>query len=548
MSRPATRGRAAAASPRTRPADGVDVCFILEGTYPYVSGGVSSWVHDLVTGLDDLRFHIVALLPKRERREFKYKMPPNVVGLSHVYLQELPRGWPVVPGMGRLMRAVGRHLLNLQRRSGLADIAGLVSALAPHRRRLGQRILLDSTPAWNMTLDLYRRTQSRSPFLEFFWTWRALYGGLYATLLADLPKAGAYHAVSTGYAGTMAARAAVETRRPAILTEHGIYTNERRIEIALADWIYDTPYASLSVDDVPRNLKDMWRDTFASYSLACYEACRHILTIFGGNQRFQRADGAMPEKMRVIPNGVDVARFAAIPRQAGPRRPTIALIGRVVPIKDVKTFIRAAGLLQQQVVDLQALILGPFDEDEEYAEECQELVREAGLGHVVEFTGRVNIADFLGRIDIVVLTSISEGQPLVLLEAGAAGVPSVATDVGACREIIEGRPDEQPALGPGGVVTALTSPKATAEACARLLSDRAFYRQCSDAMRARVHRHYNKTDLIAAYRDLYRAAMAAPDEAPIAAPARREEPDGQRPAGAAAAGRGEGPWPASASR
>ena len=119
----------------------------------------------------------------------------------------------------------------------------------------------------------------------------------------------------------------------------------------LADWIYDTPYASLSVDDVPRNLKDMWRDTFASYSLACYEACRHILTIFGGNQRFQRADGAMPEKMRVIPNGVDVERFAAIRRVPGPRRPTIALIGRVVPIKDVKTFIRAAGLLQQQVVD-----------------------------------------------------------------------------------------------------------------------------------------------------------------------------------------------------
>jgi glycosyltransferase involved in cell wall biosynthesis len=175
-------------------------------------------------------------------------------------------------------------------------------------------------------------------------------------------------------------------------------------------------------------------------------------------------------------------------------------------------------------------------------------VRQSGLAHVVEFTGRVNIADYLGRIDVVVLTSISEGQPLVLLEAGAAGVPSVATDVGACREIIEGRGDEQPALGPGGVVTALTSPKATSEACLRLLSDRAFYRQCADAIRERVRRYYNKGDLVAAYRELYRAAIAAPDAMPEFAPMRAPaEGDATAPRSRAAAP-GEGPWPASASR
>src|SRR5581483_346526 len=144
-------------------------------------------------------------------------------------------------------------------------------------------------------------------------------------------------------------------------------------------------------------------------------------------------------------------------RSVGARRPTVALIGRVVPIKDVKTFIRACGLLQQQIIELEALVMGPLDEDKEYAEECREYARQQGLESTITFTGKVNVLDYLGRIDVIVLTSISEGQPLVILEAGAAGIPSVATDVGACREIIMGREDEQPALGQGGVVTTLTS-------------------------------------------------------------------------------------------
>jgi glycosyltransferase involved in cell wall biosynthesis len=355
-----------------------------------------------------------------------------------------------------------------------------------------------------------------------------LIGGLYATLLAELPPAWAYHAVSTGYAGTLLARAVLETGRPGIVTEHGIYTNERRIEITMADWIYDTPYASFSVDDVPRNLKDMWKDVFGTYSLACYQASAEVLTIFGGNQKFQRGDGADPAKMRVIPNGVDVERFAAVERISGARRPTVALIGRVVPIKDVKTFIRACGLLQQQILELEALIIGPFGEDKDYAEECRDYVRQLGLESTIAFTGKVNVFDYLGRIDVVVLTSISEGQPLVLLEAGAAGIPLVATDVGACREIIMGRDDEAPALGPGGVVTTLTSPKATAEGMFRLLGDPAFYTSCSGAIRERVRRYYDKRDMLGAYRQLYERLIDTPN--------------------VPRTGTGRAAWPASASR
>jgi glycosyltransferase involved in cell wall biosynthesis len=491
-------------------AEAADVCLLLEGTYPYVSGGVSSWVHDLVGGLPELSFRIVALLPNNASRKRVYQVPANVVAIDHLNLHELPGGWPWLPRLRTFFRATELNLQNVMQRGSLDDVRGLVDLFAPLRRRLGADILYNSYASWEMLLNLYRRSQSRSPFLEYFYTWRALIGGLYAVLLHDLPPARAYHAVSTGYAGALMARAAVETGRPGIVTEHGIYTNERRIEITMADWIYDTPYASFSVADAPRNLKDLWKDVFGTYSLACYQAAQQVLTIFGGNQKFQRNDGADPAKMRVIPNGVDVERFAGVERQAGGRRPTVALIGRVVPIKDVKTFIRACGLLQQQVVELEALIIGPLEEDKEYAEECREYVRQEGLEGTITFTGKVNIMDYLGRIDVIVLTSISEGQPLVLLEAGAAGIPSVATDVGACREIIMGR-DEEEKLGPGGVVTTLTSPKATAEGMYKLLGDPAFYAACSAAIRERVRHYYDKRDMLASYRSLYEGLIAAPD-------------------------------------
>ena len=66
------------------------------------------------------------------------------------------------------------------------------------------------------------------------------------------------------------------------------------------------------------------------------------------------------------------------------------------------------------------------------------------------------------QLDVVVLTSLSEGQPLVILEAYAAGLPVVATYVGACRELIEGGDEADRALGPSGIVTRVANPAETA--------------------------------------------------------------------------------------
>ena len=492
----------------TKPAD---VCLLMEGSYPYVAGGVSTWTHDLIKAHVDLTFHVVALVADRSPRKFAYELPSNVTGLSHVYLQDPDAGWPWTSRQGQLFRRLEEPLRQLQQGGGLDEVAAVARLLAPKRARIGRRVLLNSEDAFRMVVRLYEATLPDASFLEYFWGLRALMGGLFATMLAPMPEARVYHAISTGYAGLFATRAKLETGRPVLLTEHGIYTNERRIEILMAEWLFEGSDISLAVDRKKRDLRDLWLDTFASYSKACYDACDKIVTLYGGNQEFQRRQGADPAKLKIIPNGIDYTGYSKVRRDTADRPPTIALIGRVVPIKDVKTFIRAAGILREDIPDVKAMILGPLEEDPQYVEECQTIVKHLGLEDTVIFAGRVKLTDWLGRVDAIALTSVSEAQPLVILEAGASGVPTVATDVGSCSELLLGRPDEEPPLGAGGAITTLASPLDTARELRALLLDPLWRESCGAAIKERVRLYYDKVEIDRIYRALYDEHIAMPD-------------------------------------
>lgn len=491
-----------------------DVCLIFEGSYPYVSGGVSHWAHDLMHRQSHLTFHLFCIQPPFQRVEPVYQIPKNVVGMTTIYLQELEKGssWVARRDKEKLFSALELPMLNLQHLGRLEDLKKILNALQAFPKALGSAVLIDSFEAWQMTLRMYRAMVGDSSFLNFYWSWRGLVSSLYSILLAPMIQARVYHTISTGYAGLYAARAHVETGRSCMVTEHGIYTNERRIEITLADWLYDQKNMDLSMDTAiyERDLKDFWIDSFFGYSKLCYDACDKIITLYQGNQEYQRADGADPAKMCVIPNGVDIERFAALPRDKNhpsPMTPTVALIGRVVPIKDIKSFIHAVAAMHRQIKTLRAFIIGPEAEDPIYSEECHALVKDLQLSEVLTFTGKVQIDAFLPKIDVVVLTSISESQPLVILEAGAAAIPCVTTDAGCCPELIYGRIDEEPPLGPGGAIAPLANPAAIAEHVCRLLQDPPFYEACSKTMQKRIQTYYAAKDAQEAYKKLYAEMM-----------------------------------------
>ncbi len=110
----------------------------------------------------------------------------------------------------------------------------------------------------------------------------------------------------------------------------------------------------------------------------------------------------------------------------------------MVSIKDIKTFIRAIRVTANIIPDVEAWIVGPDDEEREYASECRDLIDILDVKRNIKFLGFQNIVDILPKSGILTLTSISEGMPLVILEGFAAGLPCVSTDVGSCREFDRG--------------------------------------------------------------------------------------------------------------
>ena len=355
-----------------------------------------------------------------------------------------------------------------------------------------------------MLLRLYDERSRQDSFVDYFWTWRYAHLPLLRLFDADIPSASVFHTVSTGYAGLLGAFSRLLHGAPLVLTEHGIYTNERRIEIEQARWIPEEKSDSPVITATVSPFKQMWISLFDYLSRATYLYSNQIITLFENNRMMQILGGADPGNSRIIPNGINLSRFPQ-KKDYRARRDTleVGFVGRVVPIKDVKTFIRACNIVHKRFPNTHFPIVGPTDEDEEYFDECKTLVRMLGLEDSIEFTGRANVVDLYPRMDVIVLTSVSEAQPLVLLEANCCGVPCVASDVGACTELLNGRTPDDIDIGPSGIVTPIADPAATAEAIIRILADPPMQEQMGLAGIKRVERFYTEQDLNFAYLDLY---------------------------------------------
>ena len=487
-----------------------DVCLILEGTYPYVAGGVSTWVAQMLQQMAHLRFSILFIWPSRDTpRSAKYRIPPNVADFKEVFLFD----YPSVPEeynpddrlSGRDTEAIDRFERNSAR--GLPiEIEEVVRAVEkPAHERDLLYSLAHSDEAWEMAVRHYEEfVPDGTSFLHYFWSHRFINVPTLTLLRTQIPRARIYHAACTGYAGLLGAKAALRTGAPLLLTEHGIYASERKVEIFNARWIRDSTNGFLDMQGSDF-FKEWWTRFFLSLSRTTYEAAEKIISLFDVNRWIQQRDGAPPEKTEVIPNGIDTSRYASIqpPGRKKDDPLKIGFIGRVAPIKDVKTFLKALWLVKNKSIDIEGYILGALDEDEAYAAECREMADGLGLAREVEFTGHVNILDYLGRFDVVALTSVSEGLPFAVLEAGAAGLPVVATDVGACRELLHGRTAEDKALGRSGIVTAVATPGETASALERLARSPRQARHMGQVGRRRVRRFYDIREITGQYARLY---------------------------------------------
>jgi polysaccharide biosynthesis protein PelF len=501
-----------------------DIGLLLEGTYPYVTGGVSSWVHQIIRGFPEHRFALAFIGSAREDYgELKYTLPENVVHLAEHYIHGKAQKAPVraLAGDAETYRMVARlHEYFREPQRHAESVVGEAMEAMSSRGRLTLESFLHSRASWDYTTEQYREFSRDPSFIDYFWTVRTMHQPLWmlAQAAQAFPPVRMYHVVSTGYAGFLAAMLHWKTGRPLVLTEHGIYTKERKIDLFHSEWIREHR-DPLARDPVEIGyLRQLWIRFFESLGRMCYHASDDIISLYEANRQRQIADGAPPERTRTVPNGIDLARLSALRAQRAPGAapPVLCLLGRVVPIKDVKTFIRAIHVLAKRMPQVEGWIAGPEDEDPGYAEECRILAASIGVAERVKFLGFQRIEAVLPKVGVLVLSSISEGLPLVLLEGFAAGVPALATDVGACRQLIEGLDGEDAALGAAGKVVGIADPEALAAAAAQLLGSAQAWSAAQAAGIARVERYYSQERLFAQYREIYRRILERSDAAQAA--------------------------------
>lgn len=481
----------------------IDVCLVLEGTYPYVAGGVSTWVHQLIGAMRHIKFGIVYVAAYPDpSREIKYQVPDHVVYLKELYLHDY---FLKSEKIKKVKTQDFEKLKQTYQEMILGNYTGFENLLSLFR---GDQSCFDGETFFShkqvyaLLNYFYDKYASEISYIDFFWSWRGMHLPLMQIFQAEIPQAKVYHSVSTGYAGMLAAIARMENGGKFFLTEHGIYTHERLLEISQANWIYEPVESSFRPTHELSFFKKWWVGLFKCMSAIAYKNADQIFTLYEGNRVKEILEGAAPEKISIVPNGIDVKKYANIKKEKLPGF-HIGLIGRVVNIKDIKTFIQAAKIVHREKPDARFYVVGPVDEEAEYFEECKLLVDSLELNDILEFTGRKDVQEYYSFLDLVVLTSLSEAQPYIILEAGAAGIPIVASDVGACREMLYGRSKEDRALGQCGIITEVANPESTAQGIMTLLNDKDLYKLCSEVARTRVPIHYDQDDLLSRYLNIY---------------------------------------------
>ncbi|MER5519457.1 GT4 family glycosyltransferase PelF [Streptomyces sp. NPDC002763] len=471
------------------------VTLLTEGTYPHSHGGVSVWCDQLVQGMPDIDFDIVAVTGTG-REPVVWDLPAHVSTVRSVPM------WGDPP-QGRAPRGRARRQL--------ADIYGrFLAALLDPREEDGfpPALYAMARAAADGTLSPFLRADTAITVLTSLWNRPGLavrearptlHDALTATALlehalrpltAPLPESGVAHAVSGGVAALPGLAALEQHGVPLLLTEHGVYLRERYLGYRTAPYRWPVKAVVLGF-----------------FRLLARESYRKAALITPGNRYnrlWEEEGGADPEAIRTVYNGVDPAAFPA----AGPEPevPTLSWAGRVDPIKDLETLIRAFALVRARVPDARLRLFGGTPRGgEAYRERCEALAAELGHGDAVTFEGRVDdIKDAYAAGNVVMLSSISEGFPFTLIEAMSCGRATVSTDVGGVRE----------AVGDTGLVVAPRDPAAMAAAALELLGDPARRRAMGEAARLRVIEQFTLRQTIDTFRAIY---LELPDRARQAA-------------------------------
>jgi glycosyltransferase involved in cell wall biosynthesis len=538
----------------------LSVLLCTQGTYPFSSGGVSTWCDQLCKQMTHVEFTIYALtgLPQVEPL---FQLSVNTRGIIPVPLWGMQEPAEFI--------RTDMSLAELHGRKSTFTNDAVEHVFIPALRRILWTIFADqcSMPLterhwsdcgralyemwkyfqrydWNLTWkseltwevfnsDVMRAVQAfpehfvHAPSIhDLTVSLRALHHHL-MLLNAPLPKHDIVHSTLAGFAAIAGVIAKHAYNTPMVVTEHGIFVREQ--------------YIAVSQD---KTLTEFVRRFLISFSNVVCKLAYHYADIISPvcryNSRWELEYGANPDKIRVIYNSIDTDFF--VPQPKPPQtahRPTVVASARVFPLKDLETMIRAAAFVRQEIPDVQFIVYGSTTDEPEYAEHCFSLVESLHLKGTFVFAGlHPRSPAMYTNGDICVLSSISEAFPYAVLEAMSCQRAVVATDVGGIREILEGRPsaasrtkmlhspheqsqhehsqhtqtshnhlykrvEEHSTIAACGIIVPPRHPKAFADAVVLLLRDQQLREQLAKRGREEAVRYYQAHTTIEGYQDVY---------------------------------------------
>jgi glycosyltransferase involved in cell wall biosynthesis len=424
-----------------------DVLLILEGTYPFNGGGVSTWAHMLCNKVENVDYSLYSINAEFEVKT-KYKLSNNV---KHVV--QLPMWSPLEP---QEMIDYGKKYYKFVEKKEKKDDDVIAEVFLPTFERLIANIYADITDVeelddtifdmwrffqkhdykktmksslvWNAfcyhVSDILAADNDKATLYDLTVAMRWIYRFL-LPLSIEVPKADISHLTLAGFPVIPALVLKYKYGTPMIVTEHGVFIRERLIAINTSEYSFF--------------LKKMLIKFSESITELVYYKADRILSVNKFNISWEKLYGANPNKIEVIYNGIDHQLFVPIPKpQHLVGTPTVVAAARIFELKDIFTMIRSCSVAKRSIPNVKYLVYGDNKAVPEYTEQCEKLIDELGVRDNFILAGYHSKPESLFcEGDISILTSISEGFPYTVLESMSCGIPVVATDVGGVTEALD---------------------------------------------------------------------------------------------------------------
>ena len=424
------------------------VLLILEGTYPFNGGGVSTWANMLCNEVNNVDYILYSINANHEVNS-KYELGNNIQKVIQV-----PLWSPLEP---QEIMSYGKKYHQFVTLKDQSDSTDIETIFLPLFENLIKNIYLINSDleTFSETLYLmwkyfeshdYKNTlrskivwktyceliseigieEGEEPITLYDLTvgMRWMYRFL-IPLSIEVPKASISHLTISGFPIIPALVLKYKYGTPIIATEHGVFIRERLLAISTSEYSFFLKKLLIKLSECITRL--------------VYFKADLILSVNKFNISWEKLYGANPNKIEIIYNGIDHLLFAPVPK---PKHligiPTVVAAARIFELKDIITMINSCYEVKKVIPNVLFLVYGDKTAVPEYTEECEQLIEKLDLKVNFSLAGFHEQPSLLfSEGDISVLTSISEGFPYTVIESMSCGIPVVATDVGGVSEALD---------------------------------------------------------------------------------------------------------------